>query len=515
MSYDDRPAELREQIDLLSEATPEELTRMKQGVEEYARDRTSGLQALPGIISDVNRADRADDFTTAFEFVRLAVMSSLDPLLEGIGEPSHSAWLFREKALVEDDRFFDTLEELRLGDKRDQMMAMIRNLEDLTKALDAKWLSTTEEERRIEELEMQAARRMNEALSKALDEMLGIQTRLSGALGEVVKELGEVPDALNLWVEQTLVTHCGIDPQWAKVVSRISEPGKDVFEEAKKLGMPAAQVAKLTPYLTPDFGMKVGEYLKKVFGSGKLAMIVMLLGEVRKTAQVYLSGWYSEALGELRRQLGGTGAIITTFSRTRQGVDEFIRNNGVDAARKFLDEVVAAIDRWAGEQATEGLRADADTLADSLKQGFGSLFQEMEKVFDTFVRDNKSRFFGPVSSDVQSTLLNLREWKDAENTLLGMHLDERLREWRDQAMAIEPDAGDAFRQIQKHLVNLPVNIQTALGEALNAEQRRFTEEVNAVNVQVVAELGAAEKQVSPEAIRQTFDRSPLVAQLTG
>ena len=149
-SYDRRPAELLELVKGLraSDGPIEELAVMESGLADYATQRNQGLEAVRAMAAEADPLDRAGDYATALEWVRLGVVTSLTQLLDGVTEPSHRAWLVREKALVEDDRCLEQLARLDLGGARDRMVALVRNLEAMITALDAKWMTASDEDRR-------------------------------------------------------------------------------------------------------------------------------------------------------------------------------------------------------------------------------------------------------------------------------------------------------------------------------------------------------------------------------
>ena len=513
-SYDRRPAELAEQVKALrgAEGPVEELAVMEAGVTDYATSRSQGLEAVRALAVETGRQERADEYQTALEWVRLAVGTSLQQLLEGIAEPSHRAWLVREKAMVEDDRFLGQLDGLKLGEARDRMVALVRNLEEMIKALDAKWDTASDEDKRIEDLEREAARRMNDALRRAIDEALPLWQKLGNQVGSFVDEVAKLPDQVNEALVEVLVTKAGISREWAQLIPQISSPGKDSFEAAKQLGIPAAEFAKALPFLTPDPGMWVGDTVKKLLGTDITALLT-ILGEARKTAVMYLIGGYAEAKQAFLSQLPNQGVILSTLSRTRHDVDDFIQRNGVDAARKLTDEARAGLDRWAADQPTDGLKADAATFATAVKEGWAGLLAEMEKTFETFVRENAGRFFGPVSSDTVEAVLHPSEWNGVRDGILGLHLDERLREWRAQAMAVEPGCLNAFKQISGKVAGLPVPVQTALRQALDTEERAFIAQVNASARETTAVLDTAEQSAGADKVKELFDRARLEAAL--
>ncbi|HEX2699845.1 MAG TPA: hypothetical protein VHM89_06535 [Acidimicrobiales bacterium] len=513
-SYDRRPAELLELVKGLraSDGPIEELAVMESGLADYATQRNQGLEAVRAMAVEAGRADRAGDYATALEWVRLGVVTSLTQLLDGVTEPSHRAWLVREKALVEDDRCLEQLARLDLGGARDRMVALVRNLEAMITALDAKWMTASDEDRRVEDIERDAARRMNEALRRAVDEALPLYQRLGNHLGSFIDEAAKVPDQINEALVEILVTKAGIPRDTALLITQISSPGKDSFEQAKQLGIPAATFAKALPFLTPDAGMWVSDTVKALLGKDAAALLTMC-NEARKVVVMYLIGNYAEARQAFLNQLPNQGVILTTLSRARHDVDDFIQRNGVDVARKLVDDVRSGLDRWAADQPTDGLKADAATFAAAVKEGWAGYLAEMEKTFDTFVRENSGRFFGPVSSDTVEAGLHPSEWNGVRDGIVGLRLDDRLREWRAQAMAVEPGVLSAFRQISGHVAGLPIPVQAALRQALDTIERDFLAEVNATTRETASTFDAAEQTASAAKVTELFDRARLEAAL--
>src|SRR4051794_15651238 len=115
-------------------------------------------------------------------------------------------------------------------------------------------------------------------------------------------------------------------------------------------------------------GMWMGDRFKELFGKEMSDLSKILTSDARKLLIAFVQGEYATQVMQYKGQLPNQGAVLVTLTSARKDVDQFIRDNGMEAARVHLAECQAALGRFASDSPAGALQAAAAAMG----QDFGA-----------------------------------------------------------------------------------------------------------------------------------------------
>jgi hypothetical protein len=268
-----------------------------------------------------------------------------------------------------------------------------------------------------------------------------------------------------------------------------------------------------------DYGDRIEDLIKAVCDrylggddTNYIVLIIKMLGECKKGIGVLLEP-YLRARQAIVSQLPYEGTILLCFSQSRADVDKFIDENGIDRAGHYIDTVEDDVKAWENANATPGLNADAATFAGLVITAFDARLSELRGVFSGFVSRNQGRFIGEISDSTQKTLIDLDNWNSTRDALIGLSLDQRLKEWRANCLTIGPGCDDAFSQILQQVATLPGAFQARVRDRLNSIYNNLKSQVAQAQQDTSGAIDGPERNCNADEIKKVFDRGPLIADL--
>lgn len=535
-NYSDRPKELRERLEQQKAAmSADEVKRIAQVIDNYESARNDSLMEFVQVLADNGSSERGSDAKSKLDAASQKVTALLGGMLDGLSNTSASAGAFEARALYEDGTFFKSLADLDLGGARDALVRIGVRFDQKKKELEEAWDKTSDEEKRVEDIERQAALDINKLLRTAVNDQMSLYANAGQYSYQTVEKCKNIPK----WVMDTTVTTVktfvnGLadmiinDPEapkstlgddWAPLLEKVSDPGKDLFQFCKDNGMQARDVAKLVPYLARNAGMIASdniEDLLKAIGTkidadvgGAVGLLLKMLGDASKYSYGLLAPW-TDAQQRYWGQMPGHGTILICFSNARKVTDDFIQNNGFDAFKKYYESVQEELDGWCEHQGTDGLKKDAEWLREFVMQAFRTRGDVISNQFQELVKENTGAFIGPVDQVHITKLVDPDWWNSQTSDLKGVGLDDRLKQWRDQIMTLDDTFDGAFRQIQDQLAGLPIVFQAAVKDRLDAKFKDIKAQLADARKQTVDGIAQQAKLADKDQLAKTFDRTQLL-----
>ena len=420
-------------------------------------------------------------------------------------------------------------------------MRIAKRFDEKRRELQEAWEKTTAEESRVEQIERQAAQDINKLVRDAVHDQMSLYANASQYSYQAVEACKNLPkkvmdttvDFVRVLVnsladytqedplapKQSLRGSASMGDQWAPLLEQVSDPGKDLFQRCKEMGFQARDVAKLVPYLARNAGMIASDNLEDLLKAilnkldtdvgGSVGFLLKLAGDASKYSWGLLGPW-SEAQQRYWGQMPAHGTILVCFSNARRATDDFIRNNGFDAFRKYYDSLVEDLERWCNQQPADGLKKDAQWLREFVLQAFKARGDALTSQFQQLVQENTGSFLGPVDQVRLAKLIDPSGWLSTTSELKGLGLDGRLQVWRSQMLTLDDTFDSAFRQIQDQLAGLPVIFQAAVRDRLDAKFKEIKAQLADARQKTVEALDKQAQLAAPEQLDKHFDRRQLM-----
>lgn len=291
------------------------------------------------------------------------------PDLSKYGElPSVALLAFDKRFQVAEAAFLGGFKESQVGDEADAILGIARSLREKTEGLEKVWAKTLDQDEDFDDKAQATAKEVSGLIDEAISKAAANNRELIEAFGELVKINDSLPEGL-----------------------------KDLSD------------------LVPGaLGTVVKVILKALASSSYFyaKLLEKLLERERKLQDLF------------RRE----GNLMVVFSETRKEVAEFVRNTNLDkakvsyiAADKELDTLIGAMEADTHEAAAEGFKKE-------VMEALGKVLDRAETHHNEFVKKHKSKFFGPVGSDIAEQLLETRVWSDLLRDFETRPLHTKLQE---------------------------------------------------------------------------------------
>jgi hypothetical protein len=480
-TYDKRTQELKDRFTTIQGFLLfAETTRMMTALDTYYKRRDEVLTDLAFAATDPGDDRRRDAYESKLDSGGKELCALLNNMLDGVTEPTAEALKFRAQAAVEEAQFFATLAPLKLGTVHDDLQLLTENMEGEHRLLNSKWESETGAGKQLLEVERNAALEMKKIIQESIEKGVSAKDRVGKTVVGISEALASARKDIQVFAVD-LGTKAGLD--------------KDNL---------AATVAVVDKYV-----------------AGKLTALLGLLGKELadgladwvKVYGAFLQDDYYSRVREYQSRIPNQGAVIVTFTTTRQEADKFIRENGMEVARKKHADTDAGLDSWAAGQMTDGLRSDAAAFGQYVIEGLAKRVDEMYGFFTTLVSKFEGIFLGSLGSAVEEELLAPRAWQDIEASIIGLSLDEKLRLWRGGLQELRVGMEDAWKQLQANLAELPAEVQTAIRDKVEALRADLLDKSKAATEELGRALDVTEKAAGSEQVKKVLDRRPLAAAL--
>lgn len=438
--------------------------------------------------------------------VQAGWVQGLSRSLDSVSDPDRSLDLWREGQTAYEAAFFGRLSELKLGAERDAMAALEVSLADLTRSLQYKWSTMTEEARRLEQAEAEASRRLTEVLNQSIQDSTAHWKRWGDTAFQLVDFFKQLPGQVNRAVV-SLAIQAGFPEEVAEAIPRMSDLGRPLISQCSAMGILPGDVVARVPLLCRDPGMFVCDQLVSRLPIAAQAAIGLISASYGVLLEASVE--YQRQVALYQRVIPNHGVVVVSLGQTQHDVDEYLKNCGLDKVRAILDRVDSGLSAWTSSLPTEGQRADAQDFKSAVLDAFKRRYERMVNLFGVFVQSNQGRFIGQVSRQVEDELIFTDVWLDREQNLFDMGMDVRIREWRALNMKVTDELRAASSQLESSLGNLPQELR---GDILTRVTRLCSGMVEQLEREMQTgntELQKAETLLAPDKIRQDLNRAAL------
>ncbi len=173
-----------------------------------------------------------------------------------------------------------------------------------------------------------------------------------------------------------------------------------------------------------------------------------------KTYSAFLEHRYNAKVAEYKAKVPNHGAVLVTFTTTRQEAAKFLLENGMDVARKQFGDTKAALESWASGLMTDGLKSDGAQFFTYVVEGLAKRVDETYGFYGALLAEFEGIFLGSIKTAVEDELLAPTAWRETEGAILGLGLDEKLRLWQAGLQQVRLDVENAYGALQANFAEL-------------------------------------------------------------
>jgi hypothetical protein len=438
--YDARGSELKQTLAKDALTSQQERDVLQHALDSYLGAREKCLDELVGIVAETSTGKTRQESAWETRIDDCEVdASKLAGAIESIsGTPSPAARTFADEAAVQEQRFFETLKATKVAERRDHLIENQKNVVALRDQLREEWEALKSQDDEIDAQEKEVADQIEEALQHGAEEA----ARQHRTIKErVAANLGTISRFTRTWgkgIVALLGLLTGADLQTLKdAIAGISGSAPQI--EATTQNYVEANLAYVN---------RVAEY---------------------------------KALVQSER-----GGVFVLFKEFRDSTQRFVDNHGFDKAQEEYQQASDAMSEWASLAESPGARSDAEAFGKDVMEKLTGHLEKTKTEFNTFVSQNKDRFFGPISPDITKALTEPRVWQDWQQSIQGLDLAAKLSQWRDQA--------DTFFGISN--------------SSLSSEDQKYLEELIQARINELLKAIDEDKKI-PAQLQLDFDRSGL------
>ncbi len=405
MAFDNRLKELREivrtqypgdEVGTVDEAVErgKEKAAVLDAIERFGNGRASRLERLANVVD--LKGDAEKRWESEATLLRSDMHSTLADALRNVKTPTMLGLRIVTGATLEEDKLCDAVEKARpVAAAMDAIVTYNKELSEKIDALKAKW----EESQRLAEAIMRDESTVIEELTAVMKQAVEAQASLAMNRRETVRA----------WIKASADA--------ASLVGSalpIPQPVKDLLKNAK-------EAADLWEKLAADLPARKARY-EAYFQRDHTSLLVMFSG-TRQDAQDFLD----------------------KHDYTRMALD------WTSKARAALADVRSACQ-------TAGQTADIEECNKIALSRIDEAEKAAKERWDRFVSENKEKFFGAFTPELDKALLGSEKWNEAYRRIAAVNLqgllsrwiDDDARDWREIEQAQMPDAWrEEFRNAVK------------------------------------------------------------------
>jgi hypothetical protein len=369
-NYDARIRELHEQVNKQVKDTHEKLS-LTVKLTAYGGKRKQFLGALAAAIaaSQYKTPKAQESWKDTVNKLGEGLMKALPSAKDSGDEPSLAYLGFLSVTAAQESRFIKALGASAVGKHVDALLTITRRLEEKTRNLQEIWKRLHGTDRTYDEKALQVTKELENILEDAITQAAAKHQTLRERLAEAIQIFDRLPE--------------GITELPLEVLGPL---GNVLSVVTKALGSSA-----------------------EVWGKA-----------VERTVEreVKLEGLFRAEAN-----------LMVMFTETRKEVMAFVRDVNFDKARGHYVEVDRALVGLVSSAATPGQKADLEAFRKELMAALGKKLDEAEKQHDVFVKENQSKFYGPLSAQIKEELFETRQWTDVLKRFQTPSLNTRLRDW--------------------------------------------------------------------------------------
>lgn len=414
--------------------------------------------------------------------------------------------------VTEDHAFFQSLNGLEIGETVDRLIACEAGLNMLIADLQKKWDTSSYESQQLSRAERDANEAMRRIVEDGQKEQVAAWLRVAKAMDDLNSNVfSKIASSVN-GIVAAAMREMGFPELVIGAVVNQGLAGKDLYIKGGSLGIPAADIALATPFLSRDPGMYIAQSLPRLFGPYGEALI-SCLQRYFKVTTVWVQGTYARQLEEIQRKFPNRATICVTFTQTRQDVDRFLREAGVGQAQAITQSFLDSLGRWCDEQPTEALKAEARAIHDPIKEAIQRRYERIANAFGVFVQSQTGKFTGAVSKETENLLIDTDPWIDRAHGWTAMSMDTALSEWRASAATINGLWDNADDAISDAFAKVPGDYAEPVTKALRSYVATLKSNVTREVEPILANLDRAPAEFGTAKTLQSIDRRPLQALL--
>ena len=125
--------------------------------------------------------------------------------------------------------------------------------------------------------------------------------------------------------------------------------------------------------------------------------------------------------------------LILIFNEVREDTDDFLEKGSFENARAALKKAQYSAHGFVGNVSAPGQKDDAGVFRTRALDALARHMEATEKIWVKFVSEEKGKFFGAVSPDIEEALIEKRDTDRWRRQLEDHRLQRMLADWRSDA----------------------------------------------------------------------------------
>lgn len=369
MTYERRTAELALTFQSEVEAAPE-LTFYLPRLADYTKHCTAVLEELVRAVASVDLADsrEAEEWAQVRDRLLAEAVKAKPDLSQYRETPSLALLAFHTRLQLDEAAFLGALGKSNVGDEIDRIAAVARNLEQKTADLEKIWKETVDRDGDFDKKAEETAKEIAKLVDEAIETAAANHRTMLEQLGEVAKLNEKIPEGMQ----------------------------------------------DLSDLLPGVFGLAL-KALLKILGSSTYFWAKMQERLIERE-------------GKLRETFAKEANLLLAFSETRKEVEEFVKTTNFEAAEAAFEQAEKELDELVGAMKTSGQKDDLGRFRDRVLDALEDVLDAAERRHDEFVSKHRTKFFGPLSSQVIEELIESSRWDGLTREIDSRTLHDRLAE---------------------------------------------------------------------------------------
>lgn len=393
-----------------------ERSAMSPGISDYGSRRNPIFEQLIKIMDDEDPGHTTvDSWRTAVSSWADAWNSTVMKAEGGIKDATSAIFLWTQKCGADEQKFWSYLTKADVAaEARDFITRYRKEVQEKTAALEQKWQKLTEAHESFGVSEKAAVDEIKSLINEAAQAYSGANKDVEEKVVGAVKTASQVGGLLMQAGAPVLGTPPDAVGQAIDLVREVLEKGAE-FWEAKHGG---AEIRM--------------EHIRNAFRADRETVIVM-------------------------------------FKDFRADAEQFVKDRGYSEVTGRMEKArVALADFNSNAGSTSGLKTDAEALVGQLLPKLQAQADRARDLWDEFVKKHEHKFFGALSTDFRSALLNVqgKSWDSLFQEIVSQNLNQLAQKWIDRP----PD-----RIAELDQTDIPEAWRNQMRERIKASVERFVE----------------------------------------
>ncbi len=369
MTYERRNTELLLTFQSKVEAAPE-LTFYLPRLIEYGKRCDAVLEELVRAVSSVDLRDsrEAEEWAKVRDRQLAEAVKAKPDLAQYRETPALALLTFHTQMQLDEAAFLGALGKSDVGDEIDRIAAVARNLEQKTADLEKIWQETVDRDGEFDQKAEETAKEIAKIVDEAIETAAANHRTLLESFAEVAKANDKIPEG-------------------------------------------AQDLSDLLPGL---------------FGLAAKALLKVLANSTYFWAK--MQERLIERMGKLKETFAKEANLLLVFSETRKEVEEFVKTTNFEQAEDAFEQAEKELDALVAAMRTSGQKDDLGRFRDQVLDALEDVLDEAERRHHEFVSKHRTKFFGPLSSQVVEELIETSRWGSLARDIDSRTLHNRLAE---------------------------------------------------------------------------------------